>query len=126
MPFLDSRRICSSTHSGPAGIVISRYARYVLGSAIDVPARSASDICSTRFIWLVLTAIVTWSGAGSSSASMWRVSSESRFAFALGGKADRATDLQDHFRNCDAQASQQLIEHRQPLRALAVQLADVN
>ncbi len=34
------------------------------------------------FIWLVLIAIVTWSGLGSSSASMWRVSSLSHFASA--------------------------------------------
>ena len=27
MPLADSRLMCSSTHSGPAGIVISRYAR---------------------------------------------------------------------------------------------------
>jgi hypothetical protein len=40
------------------GIVISRYARYIPGSAIDVPARSASHICSTMFIWFVLIAIV--------------------------------------------------------------------
>ncbi len=34
------------------------------------------------FIWLVLIAIVTWSGAGSSAASMCRASSESHFASA--------------------------------------------
>jgi hypothetical protein len=50
------------------------------GSASEVPATSASHICSTTFIWLVLIAIVTWSGVGSSSASMWRVSSLSHFA----------------------------------------------
>jgi hypothetical protein len=61
-------------------MVISRYARYIAGSASEVPARSASHICSTTFIWLVLMAIVTWSGAGWSSASMWRVSSDSHFA----------------------------------------------
>jgi len=41
---------------------------------------SAAHICSTTFIWLLLIAIVTWSGVGSSSASMWRVSSESHLA----------------------------------------------
>ena len=34
------------------------------------------------FIWLVLIAIVTWSGVGVSSASMCRVSSDSHFASA--------------------------------------------
>ncbi len=41
---------------------------------------SASVICSTTFIWLELTAIVTWSGVGFSSASRWRVSSLNHLA----------------------------------------------
>ena len=41
---------------------------------------SVSVICSTTFIWFELIAIVTWSGRGCSSASMWRVSSESHLA----------------------------------------------
>ncbi len=41
---------------------------------------SASIICSTTFIWLLLIAIVTWSGVGFRSASMWRVSSDSHLA----------------------------------------------
>ncbi len=44
---------------------------------------SASHICSTTFIWLELIAIVTWSGVGFNSASMWRVSSESHLATSL-------------------------------------------
>ena len=43
---------------------------------------SSSVISSTMFIWLVLMAIVTWSGFGSSSASMCRVSSLSHLASA--------------------------------------------
>src|SRR5262245_56615146 len=43
---------------------------------------SSGVISSTMFIWLVLMAIVTWSGAGSSSASMCRVSSLSHLASA--------------------------------------------
>ena len=42
---------------------------------------SAGSICSTTFICDVLTVTVTWSGFGLSSASMWRVSSESHLAF---------------------------------------------
>src|SRR4051812_11048031 len=41
---------------------------------------SESVISSTMFICDVLIAMVTWSGFGSSSASMWRVSSDSHFA----------------------------------------------
>ena len=41
---------------------------------------SATSICSTTFICVVLTVTVTWSGFGSSSASMWRVSSDSHLA----------------------------------------------
>src|SRR3982751_284782 len=50
---------------------------------------SESVISSTMFICDVLIAMVTWSGFGSSSASMWRVSSDSHFASApspSGGK----------------------------------------
>ena len=43
---------------------------------------SSSVISSTMFIWLVLIAMVTWSGAGSSSASMCRASSLSHLASA--------------------------------------------
>jgi hypothetical protein len=38
--------------------------------------------CSVTFICVVLTVTVTWSGLGSSSASMWRVSSLSHLASA--------------------------------------------
>jgi hypothetical protein len=40
------------------------------GVAREVPCTSCGSICSTTFIWLVLIAMVTWSGTGSSSASM--------------------------------------------------------
>ena len=43
---------------------------------------SSSVISSTMLIWLVLIAIVTWSGAGSSSASRCRASSLSHLASA--------------------------------------------
>ena len=43
---------------------------------------SSISICSTTFICVVLTVTVTWSGLGSSSASMWRVSSDSHLALA--------------------------------------------
>jgi hypothetical protein len=43
---------------------------------------SAGTICSRTFICDVLTVTVTWSGFGVSSASAWRVSSESHFAAA--------------------------------------------
>ncbi|MNY41267.1 hypothetical protein D3C86_1760660 [compost metagenome] len=46
----------------------------------EVPLTSAAHICSTTFIWLVLMAMVTWSGVGLISASMWRVSSLSHLA----------------------------------------------
>ena len=42
--------------------------------------KSPSIIRSMMFIWLVFTATVTWSGMGFSSASMWRVSSDSHLA----------------------------------------------
>ena len=62
---------------------------------------SESVISSTMFIWLVLIAIVTWSGLGSSSASMCRVSSESHLASAPSppGRRRSTADLQDHLRH---------------------------
>ena len=41
---------------------------------------SPSSMWSVTFICEVLTVTVTWSGTGSSSASMWRVSSDSHLA----------------------------------------------
>ena len=41
---------------------------------------SSSVISSMMFIWLVLIAMVTWSGAGSRAASMCRASSVSHLA----------------------------------------------
>ena len=91
-------------------------------------ATSAAHICSTTFIWLELMAIVTWSGVGCSSASMWRVSSDSHLAVgavAFRGEADGAADLQDHVGHAGADAGQQFIELGQALGALAVEFAHV-
>src|SRR2546425_2068802 len=52
------------------------------GFSREVPLKSASSACSVTFICEVLTVTVTWSGTGSSSASMWRVSSDSHLAAA--------------------------------------------
>ena len=46
-------------------------------------ATSSAVNSSQMFIWFVLIAIVTWSGFGVSSASMWRVSSLSHWAASL-------------------------------------------
>ena len=89
---------------------------------------SSTSICSMTFICEVLTVTVTWSGLGSSSASMWRVSSDSHLAcraFGLGREGDRAADLDDHVRHGLAHAGDQLVEHGQALGALAVELAHV-
>ena len=89
---------------------------------------SSISICSTTFICVVLTVTVTWSGLGSSSASMWRVSSDSHLAcgaFGLGREGDRAADLDDHVRHGLAHAGDQLVELGQALGALAVELAHV-
>ena len=89
---------------------------------------SSISICSTTFICVVLTVTVTWSGLGSSSASMWRVSSDSHLALGavgLGREGDRAADLDDHVRHGLAHAGDQLVELGQALGALAVELAHV-
>ncbi|KAF1052169.1 MAG: hypothetical protein GAK34_01313 [Delftia tsuruhatensis] len=52
------------------------------GFSREVPLKSASSACSVTFICEVLTVTVTWSGTGSNSASMWRVSSDSHLAAA--------------------------------------------
>ncbi|MNT25123.1 hypothetical protein D3C72_1606280 [compost metagenome] len=49
-----------------------------------------------------------------------------RRPFTLRREGNRAADLQDHFRHGFAQPAQQLVEHGQPLRALAVGLAHVH
>ena len=89
---------------------------------------SSISICSTTFICVVLTVTVTWSGFGSSSASMWRVSSDSHLAagaVGLGREGDRAADLDDHVRHGLAHAGDQLVELGQALAALAVEFAHV-
>ena len=65
---------CSTKKAGVASVTISRYASYILGSAIEVPAMSSWVMISVIFICTVLIVIVTWSGLGVSSASIWRVS----------------------------------------------------
>src|SRR4029453_12150158 len=108
---------------------------------MEVPAMSSSVISSTMFIWLVLMAMVTWSGLGSSSASMWRGAWRGPLpaappraggggaeplgvrALALGGEGDGAADLQDHLRHGLAEPAEELVELRELLGALAVELA---
>ena len=90
---------------------------------------SSSVISSTMFIWLVLIAMVTWSGArvelGEHVPGVVLEPLGVR-AVALGRERDRAADLQDHLRHGLAQPAQQLVEHREPLGALAVELTDVD
>lgn len=90
---------------------------------------SSSVISSITFIWLVLIAIVTWSGLGIELGEHvagvigqpFRVG-----AFTFGSKRDRSADLQDHVRHRLAQSGQQFVELRKPLAAFAVELADVD
>ena len=94
----------------------------------DVPARSASHICSTMFIWLVLIAIVTWSGRGCELGEhVARVVAQplGRLALAFRRERDRAADLDDQFGHACADAGDQFVELRQALAALAVELAHV-
>ena len=90
---------------------------------------SSSVISSTMFIWLVLMAMVTWSGRrvelGQHVPGVVAEPLGVR-AVALGGEGDGAADLQDHVRHGLAEPAEQLVEHRQPLGALAVELADVD
>ena len=90
---------------------------------------SSAVISSMMFIWTVLIAMVTWSGCGIELGQHVPgvVGEPLRVrAFTFGGEGDRSADLQDHVRHRLAQSGEQLVELRQPLGALAVELADVD
>ena len=106
------------------------------GRRCSSPARRAtcrrgrpSHICSTMFICEVLTVTVTWSGLGSSSASMWRVSSDSHLAAApsvSGANEIEPPTCRTMSGTATRRRAEQLVELRQALGALAVQLAHVH
>ena len=78
------------------------------------------------FICEVLIVTVTWSGLGSSSASMWRVSSHSHLAAApsvSGAKLIEPPTWMTISGTAIAHAGDQLVELRQALAALAVEFA---